>query len=121
MNTTSKKSIVQPKLASDARKPAVAPAVYRPQPAPRVLQPKVAQMAPCKHGNNKKTCKFCKQSQEDRNVNKFVAYQTPNKKTIEKDVEKVKELKTNLAHGKGNSQSNQSGKTKKLLGNLNGK
>lgn len=78
-------------------------------------------MAPCKHGNNKKTCKFCKQSQEDRNVNAFVGYQTPNKKTIEQDVEKVKKLKTNLAHSSKNDQYGQSGKTKKLLGNLNKK
>lgn len=109
MNTTPKKPT--PK----------APAVYRPQATPRVLQTKVVQLAPCKHGNNKKTCKHCKQSQQDRNVNKFVAYQTPNKKTIEQDVEKVKELKTNLAHGSKNSNYGQSGKTKKIFQDLNQK
>ena len=126
MNTTPKKSIrsstktVQPKLATGAAIQR-APAVYRPQAIPRVLQPKVVQMAQCKHKQNKKTCPHCKQSQEDRNVNKFVGYQTPNKKTFAKDVEKVKELKTNLAHGSRNGNYGQSGKTKKLLEELNNK
>lgn len=116
----------QPKMANGVaqRKPPVGPPVYSPQPAPKVLQPKSSStiQRQCKHGYaNKNKCPHCKQSQQDRNVNKFVAYQTPNKKTIEKDVEKVKELKTNLAHGSKNNQYGQSGRTKNLLNELNEK
>jgi hypothetical protein len=133
----------QPKMANDRGKgtPPVAPPVYRPLQAPMVLQtkstspqspqtgqaPRKSSAVPvshtiqlkCPHGlENKKKCKACQQSLQDRNVNKFVSYQTPNKKTIEKDVKKVKELKTTLAHGSGNNQSNQSSKTKKILQDL---
>ena len=108
----------------NSRKPPVAPPVYSPQPTPRVLQPKLSAtiQRQCKHGyKNKNKCPHCQQSQQDRNVNKYVAYQTPNKKTIEEDVEKVKKIKTNLAHGSKNNQYGQSGKTKKLLNELNEK
>jgi len=133
----------QPKMASGAAKgkPPAAPPVYRPSPGPTVLQakgasPQSAQTGPaarkpvparvsrtiqrlCPHGKaNKNKCKSCQQSLQDRNVNKLLSYETQNKKTVEKRVEKVKELKTTLAHGKGNQQSNQSGKTKKLLEGL---
>jgi len=122
------------------RKRAIAPSVDRPRSAAKVAQPKMAnvsasrstiQLVQCgecfQHNSHAKTCSKYggqkvtgnkEQSLQDRNVNKYLAYQTPNKKTIEQDVAKVKTLKTTLAHGKGNSQSNQSGKTKNLLKDL---
>jgi hypothetical protein len=117
--------VAQPKIAGGtpaARQTPAAPPVYRPQPAPKVLQPKLAATIQllCKHGyQSKRSCPHCRKSQQDRNVNKFVSYQTPNKKTINNDVKKVKELNTNLAHGSRNSNYGQSGKTQKLLDDIN--
>ena len=129
-STTPKKSpaasakVAQRKTANGAaaRTAPAAPPVYRPQEAPKVLQLKSAssiQLKPCKHGNNKKTCKHCKQSQQDRNTNRFLEYQTPNKKTINQDLEYVRDLNTNIAHGSRNNQYGQSGKTQTIIEDVN--
>ncbi|HEX2270726.1 MAG TPA: hypothetical protein VHH35_14365 [Pyrinomonadaceae bacterium] len=117
--------VAQPKMATGTaatRKTPSAPAVYRPVEAPKVLQLKSAaaiQLKPCKHGKNKRTCPHCRQSQQDRNTNRFLEYQTPNKKTINQDIQNVRNLNTNLAHGTGNKQSGKSGKTETILEGVN--
>lgn len=126
--TTPKKSpakVAQAKMSNGtpgARKAPAAPAAYRPLDAPKVLQLKSSatiQLKPCKHGKNKKTCKDCLQSQQARNMNRFVEYQTPNKKTIDQDLEYVKSLNTNIAHGSKSNQYGQSGKTQTIIEDIN--
>lgn len=78
------------------------------------------QMKPCKHGNNKKTCKHCQQSIDARNVNRLNQYQTPAKgKKQQEREEAVKGKKGSIAHGFGKKGSKQSGKMKKILDDVN--
>jgi t-SNARE complex subunit (syntaxin) len=84
---------------------------------------KVTQLAKCKHGKEKHKCKACQQSVDARNVNKVRMYQTPAKdeKTQKEREDSVKGKKGAIAHGFGKEGSNQSGKMKTILNEVNKK
>lgn len=83
----------------------------------------VVQLVQCPHGKEKHNCKACKQSVDARNVNKLRAYQTTHKnaKKQQEREDAVKGYKGSIAHGSGNSGSNQSSKMTQIVKKANGK